>query len=86
MILHTIGKMWSLSSFNIWNLYKKKRQIAEQFLPKHKKFNIIYSAYKLANENNNSIEIELNNFYQKKDENLLKEIIYYMMLTDYAMR
>ena len=70
----------------IHTLYKKKRLIAEQFLPKHKKFNIIYSAYKLANKNNTSIEIELNKFYKKKDGNLLKEIIYYMMLTNYALR
>ena len=63
----------------------KIRKISEQFLPKKKKFSIIYSAYKLSKNNNSTIDEELEKYYNDVDHYFLKDLAYYMTLTQYAL-
>lgn len=70
---------------NFESFTKSIKEFSEKFLPKKKKFTIIYDAYKTASKNNTTIDEELRKFYDNVDHYYVRDLIYYMTLSQYIL-
>lgn len=70
---------------NFESFTKNIKEFSEKFLPKKKKFTIIYNAYKAANINKTTISEELRKFYDDVDYYYVRDLTYYMTLSQYIL-
>ena len=70
---------------NLESFTKNIKELSERFLPKKKKFTIIYNAYKAVIKNNTNIDEELCKFYNDVDHHYVKDLVYYMTLSQYTL-